>query len=225
MPKIKGTPKTVARWMNSQRRQVSAEHEYEFRLVAPVLGEMSEPISSWSADEALQQVDQFADQIVSAADGDVEGRGTVMTYKLQLVRTATPTSSETLVAVTTIRRLPPEEVVIEEPTSSGQMAQLMRHNEALVRLNAAMVQQFATLSARQAEAAVRRAEILEKERTKFLLDERQTMQALAVLEAPAVADSAAEERRERTFSKLEKLLEMFMMQWMQEQAMKKQQAS
>ncbi|MCP5118409.1 MAG: hypothetical protein GY953_46955 [bacterium] len=154
----------------------------------------------------LAQPDVWAPSVSDAAQDDCDERGTVCTYRLQLVeRSADPMAraDERPLATKTLRREPCESTKLEEASLVGIVSQLMRHNEAAARANAQLLAQASQQSLAMTSVILDRLTALERERGASM----EMMREALVAQSVAVTTDEENARRDELTAKMLKVAE------------------
>lgn len=190
---VTGTPKSVSTWGSRLRGRVSDETLVE--LVRDGLAG-TEVVTAWPV-AALDHGEAWGEEVLDAAREDAEAQGARTTYVLR-ARTG-----ERTIASRTIRADPSEAGPIEGPDPTGLLAQMMRHNEALVRQVASMAERTTRAMGDAMLALSERNAMLERERTALLERERERIAAEGEATVEILEAERKTQREERLFRYLD----------------------
>lgn len=207
--RTKGTSSNIAAWL--KRQGVDACTGAEFQLVTRGVGD-ADLVTRWPG-ELREHPDELAEDVLAAAQSHCDLLQTDVAYNLVLVTLDDPPR---VLATQPLRRKAAETGGVEEGSIQGVVQQMMRHNEAMVRMMLRSQEATINQSLRLTDLMSKRLTTLEEERTELLETEADAVRTAQV-------DEVAERRakvQDRRSEKMEGFVEWFMKKALAEDASK-----
>lgn len=206
----KGTPGRIVLFCNRLPARLEKGKVGTIVLVADGLSETA-TIASWPY-EAKDKPDALAEDVLEAAQGDCDGRGTTSQYLLQAV------VDDQVISSYRVRCLPAEEDPFGGSADvNGIIAQALKHNEVMLRATlgsmAGVMQEMREVNSLLAK----RIDTLEGTHREALELQKEAL----VLAASNESKHEVEEKKQERIDRLMKLGELWLMNQMNESKQKK----
>lgn len=166
--------------------------------------EKTSNVDEWSASVHSKDIEQLADLIIEKADEDAEGLGGMQQYVVRVFHgdNKKPSPPRLAARVLTQKDDDDDEGSSEPANAKGQLAQQMRHNEAMMRMTVGTTNEMLRAQGRLLEMVMARLEVVEKGRTELLTLSEDLLSHRHERELDLAARAAKEKRTDDALGKV-----------------------
>lgn len=166
--------------------------------------EKTSSVEEWAASVHSKDVDQLADLIIEKAEEDAESLGGMQQYVVRAYYgdNKKPSPGRFVARVFTQTDSDEDQSSSEPANAKGQLAQQMRHNEAMMRMTVGATNEMLRAQGRMLEMVTARLEVVERGRTELLTLTEELLSHRHERDLDLAARAAKEKRTDEALGKV-----------------------